>query len=329
MSAVVADTPQTVQPPLPGGLDANGQGRKLQTAGPVGERGSRGRHLASRIALYALAVFGACLFMGPFLFTVTSSLKTPAEIRAFPPTLFPAVPQWQNYVQIFQLPGIPYAQFYLNTAFITLTATLGGVITAAASAYGFARFRWWGRDFFFMVLLATLVLPEEVVLIPKFLMFNNIPRALFGQTLIDTWWPLILPSWFGGGAFAVFLLRQFFLQIPRELDEAAYIDGANSWQIFWNILLPLARPALATVAIFSFLGHWNDFIHPLIYLNTNTKFPLSLGLRYFLNQPADATQPRDHPLMAASLLMVLPLIIIFFAAQRYFVRGIVMSGIKG
>jgi multiple sugar transport system permease protein len=168
-----------------------------------------------------------------------------------------------------------------------------------------------------------------VVLIPKFLMFNNVPRALIRRTLIDTWWPLILPSWFGGGAFAVFLLRQFFLQIPRELDEAAYIDGANSVQIFWHLLLPLARPALATVAIFSFLGHWNDFFRPLIYLNSNNKFPLSLGLRYFLNVPSEATQPRDHLLMAASLLMVVPMIVLFFAAQRYFVRGIVMSGIKG
>jgi ABC-type glycerol-3-phosphate transport system permease component len=329
MSAVLTDAPATAPPIPPAALDADGQIRRPRTSGPVGERESGFRRIAARVVLYALAFVAAVLFMGPFLFSVTSSLKTPAEIRAFPPTLFPAVPQWQNYVQIFQMPGIPYARFYLNTAIITLTATLGGVMTAAASAYGFARFRWWGRDFFFMVLLATLVLPEEVVLIPKFLMFNNIPRALIGQTLIDTWWPLILPSWFGGGAFAVFLLRQFFLQIPRELDEAAYIDGANSWQIFWHILLPLARPAMATVAIFSFLGHWNDFIHPLIYLNSNSKFPLSLGLRYFLNQPADATLPRDHLLMAASLLMVLPMILLFFAAQRYFVRGIVMSGIKG
>lgn len=293
---------------------------------PAGSKGARG---PERVLLYVLAFLGACLFMGPFLFTVSSSLKSVAEIRAFPPTLFPEVPQWGNYLEIFRIPGVPYARFYANTAIITLAATAGAVITAATSAYGFARFRWWGRDFFFMVLLATLVLPEEVVLIPKFLMFNNVPRALFGTTLIDTWWPLILPSWFGGGAFAVFLLRQFFMQIPRELDEAAVIDGANSWHIFWHLILPLARPALATVAIFQFLGHWNDFIHPLIYLNSNTKFPLSLGLRYFLTVPTDATQPRDHLLMAASLLMVLPMIILFFAAQRYFVRGIVMSGIKG
>src|SRR6185437_5642180 len=290
------------------------------------ERRLSAPRLAGRAVLYVLAVLGAGVFMGPFFFTVASSLKTIPEIHAFPPTLLPAVPQWQNYVTIFTLPGVPYALFYRNTVIIAVLVLLGAVATAAASAYGFARFRWTGRDFFFLVLLSTLVLPEEITLIPKFLMFNNVPRMLIHRTLIDTWWPLILPAWFGGGAFNVFLLRQFFLQIPRELDEAAVLDGANSLQIFWRLILPLSRPALATVAIFSFLGAWNDFIHPLIYLNTNTKFPLSLGLRYFQQQPADATQPRDHLLMAASLLAVLPAVILFFSAQRYFVRGIVMSG---
>ena len=155
------------------------------------------------------------------------------------------------------------------------------------------------------------------------------PKALIGKTLIDTYWPLILPSWFGGGAFNVFLLRQFFMQIPRDFDEAAVLDGASSWQIFWMIMLPLSRPALATVAVFSFLGQWNDFIHPLIYLNTSDKFPLSLGLRYFQQQPTDAMEPREHLLMAASLLMVAPAVTVYLFAQRYFVRGIVMSGIKG
>jgi len=293
------------------------------------QRGAVPTRLFGRTALYVLAIAGACLFMGPFVFTVGSSLKTVAEIHAFPPTLFPAVPQWQNYVSIFTIPGVPYAIFYRNTIIIAVLVLTGAVTTAAASAYGFARFRWKGRNLFFLVLLSTLVLPEEIVLIPKFLMFNNLPRLLIHRTLIDTWWPLILPSWFGGGAFNVFLLRQFFMQIPRELDEAAVLDGANSFQIFYRILLPLSRPALATVGIFSFLGTWNDFFHPLIYLNTNTKFPLSLGLRYFQQQPADATQPRDHLLMAASLLAIVPAVLLFFSAQRYFVRGIVMSGIKG
>lgn len=287
------------------------------------------RPLAGRLLLYLLAILGAGVFMGPFLFTIASSLKTVAEIHAFPPTLLPKVPQWQNYVSVFTIPGVPFALFYRNTVVIAALVLLGAMTTSAVSAYGFARFRWSGRNFFFLVLLSTLVLPDEITLIPKFLMFNNVPRLLIHRTLIDTWWPLILPSWFGGGAFNVFLLRQFFLSIPRELDEAAVLDGANSFQIFYRIVLPLSRPALATVGIFSFLGTWNDFLHPLIYLNTNSKFPLSVGLRYFQQQPADASQPRDHLLMAAALLAVVPAVLLFFSAQRYFVRGIVMSGIKG
>ncbi|RLT51413.1 MAG: carbohydrate ABC transporter permease [Chloroflexi bacterium] len=282
-----------------------------------------------RLFLYAGSVLLAVMFSSPFVFSVASSLKTVAEIHAFPPTLLPEVPQWENYVTVFSLKGVPFAQFYLNSALITFTSMFGTIATAAVSAYGFARFKWPGRDAMFMVLLSTLVLPEEVVLIPKFLMFNNVPKALIGKTLIDTYWPLILPSWFGGGAFNVFLLRQFFMQIPRDFDEAAVLDGASSWQIFWMIMLPLSRPALATVAVFSFLGQWNDFIHPLIYLNTSDKFPLSLGLRYFQQQPTDAMEPREHLLMAASLLMVAPAITVYLFAQRYFVRGIVMSGIKG
>jgi ABC-type glycerol-3-phosphate transport system permease component len=276
-----------------------------------------------------LAAFGALLFMGPFFFAISSSLKTAAEIHMFPPLLWPAEAMFSNYTRIFQLDGVQFARWYLNSLIITCASVLGTVVTASAAAYGFSRFRWRFREFFFIVLLSTLVLPEEVVIIPKFLMFHFVPMTLFGQTWIDTWWPLILPSWFGGGAFSVFLLRQFFLQVPRDLDEAAVIDGANSWQILWQILLPLAQPALATVAIFSFLTHWNDFFHPLIYLSTVDRFPLSVGLRWLQQYATDPSEPRDHLLMAASILMVLPCVVIFFTMQRYFVRGIVMSGIKG
>lgn len=282
-----------------------------------------------RVGLYLTAIFTSLLFLGPFIFTVGSSLKSPAELYTFPPTLWPVAPQPQNFLKVFQVDKVPFGDWYANTVVITLLAVIGTVISATAAAYGFARFRWWGRDFWFMVLLSTLVLPEEVVIIPKFLMFDRIPRLLFDTTLIDTWWPLFLPSFFGGGAFYVFLLRQFFLQIPRELDEAAKIDGANSWQILRQVLLPLSGPALATVGIFAFLAHWNDFIHPLIYLNTPAKFTLALGLRWFQQQASDPTEPREHLLMAGSVLFTLPAIIIFFAMQRTFVRGIVMSGIKG
>jgi multiple sugar transport system permease protein len=281
--------------------------------------------------LYAVMVLAAILFMVPFLFAIGTSLKPPHLLHVHPPELFP--PIWEmlpsNYERVFIVPFVPFAAFYKNTVIITLASILGAVITAAASAYGFARFRWPGRDVAFAVLLATLVLPEEVVIIPKFLMFHLVPEALFGSTWIDTWWPLIVPSYFGGGAFSVFLLRQFFLQIPREFDEAAVLDGANSWDILWRIIVPLSKPALATVAIFSFLSHWNDFIHPLIYLNSTEKFPLSVGLRWFQQQPTDPIEPRENLMMAASILMITPAIVLFFSMQRYFVRGIVMSGIKG
>lgn len=287
--------------------------------------------LLNNTLLYGALILCSIAFMVPFLFAVGTSLKPVHLLHVYPPLIFPPIDQMQfeTYVRIFNVPFVPFAAFYRNTIIITVGSLIGAVLTATASAYGFARFRWPLRDFFFMVLLATIVLPEEVVIIPKFLMFHFIPDWVFGKTWIDTYWPLILPSWFGGGAFSVFLLRQFFMQLPRELDEAALIDGANSWHIFWKIVLPLSKPVLATVAIFNFLGHWNDFIHPLIYLNTPRNFPLSVGLRWLTQQPNDAAEPREHLLMTASVLMIAPAIILFFAMQRYFVRGIVMSGIKG
>jgi ABC-type glycerol-3-phosphate transport system permease component len=294
---------------------------------------ARARHApgvgSGRILLYLCVIFFAIIFMLPFVFALLSSLKTIQELRVFPPPVFPAIPQWANYSALFDLPNLPFGTWYRNSAIITALATTGTVLSASASAYGFTRFRWPGRDICFSILLATLILPEQVVLIPRFLLFHFVPTALFGQTMIDTWWPLILPSWFGGGAFSVFLLRQFFRQIPRELDEAAVIDGANSLQIFWQIVLPLSTPAVATVAIFSFLGHWNAFIEPLIYITTTDRFPVSVGLRWFQQNPTDAAVPQDHLLMAGSILMVVPPIIIFFVMQRYFIQGVVMSGIKG
>jgi multiple sugar transport system permease protein len=287
----------------------------------------RARSAAGRALLHAAAILLAVIFTAPFFFAISSSLKNPMELHTFPPTIFPISPQPYNYIRVFEV--VPFGMFYLNTIIIAGAATIGNVLSAAIAGYGFARFRWRGRDICFMILLSTLVIPEEVVIIPKFLMFHIVPEYLFGYSWINTWWPLILPSWIGGGAFNIFLMRQFLLGLPRDLDEAAKIDGAGPFRILWSILLPLTQPALATVAIFSFLNHWRDFIHPLIYLNSREKFPLSLGLRWFQQLPLEASEPREHLLMAAALLMALPCIILFFTMQRYFVRGIVMSGIKG
>jgi ABC-type glycerol-3-phosphate transport system permease component len=306
-------------------VTAQAIGRSATTtrSGATGRRGPR----LGRVGLHLLTAVLAVAFTAPFCFSLSSSLKTAQELHTFPPTLVPAVPQPGNYVRVFEV--VPYGTFYLNSIIIAGTATIGNVLCAALAGYGFARFRWRGREICFLVLLSTLVVPEEVVIIPKFLMFTIVPEKLFGQSWANTWWPLILPSWIGGGAFNVFLMRQFLMQLPRDLDEAATIDGAGPFRILWSILLPLTRPALATVAIFSFLAHWRDFIHPLIYLSSREKFPLSLGLRWFQTLPLESGEPRDHLLMAAALLMALPCIILFFAMQRYFVRGIVMSGIKG
>jgi multiple sugar transport system permease protein len=189
-------------------------------------------------------------------------------------------------------------------------------------AYGFGRFRFPGRDMLFMLVLATLIVPWEVTIVPSFLLFRELG-------MLDTLTPLWLPSWFGGGAFYIFLLRQFFLSLPREFDEAARIDGANSFQTLVMVLLPLMRPAMITVAILSFLQHWNEFIQPLIYLNTPTNFTVSLGLRYFQTAPTDGSEPKEHLLMAGTVIGSIPCVLLFFAAQRYFVRGVVMSGLKG
>jgi multiple sugar transport system permease protein len=273
-----------------------------------------------RLILYLTAIAVAVVFMLPFLWTVGSSLKTSVDVRQFPPALFPANPRFQNYIDIWNV--VPLALFFFNSVKVTGFALTGQLISATFVAYGFARFRFPLRDALFMLVISTILLPREIVIIPTFLLFKALGW-------LDTLLPLIVPSFFGGGAFFIFLLRQFFLTLPRELDEAAKIDGANSFQVLIHVLVPLARPALATAAIFAFLGHWNDFLEPLIYLNSSKNFTVALGLRYFQTLPNESQEPREQLLMAATLVVTLPVLIIFFAAQRYFVRGIVMSGIKG
>jgi multiple sugar transport system permease protein len=217
---------------------------------------------------------------------------------------------------------VPLGRFYLNTIIVTGSAVVGQVLSSTLVAYGFARFRFPGREALFMLVIATLILPEEVLLIPRFILFRQI-------NWLDTYLPLTVPYWFGSSAFSIFLMRQFLRSIPRELDEAAEIDGAGSLRILWSILLPLIAPAMATVALFAFIFHWDDFIHPLIYLRSTEKFTLTLGLRFFQQAAESGSEPREALLMAASLLVIAPCIILFFIAQRYFVRGIVMSGLKG
>lgn len=293
------------------------------TSRPTPGQQTHGRNwarISGQVLVYALATFTALLFSLPFLWTIGSSLKPITEIFLFPPTLWPSEPRWQNYAEVFRI--APFGQFILNTAYVTAFAMVGQILSASAVAYGFSRFRFPGRDALFFVVLSTMMLPWQVTIVPTFLLFR------FFEWL-NTFWPLIIPSFFGGGAFYIFLLRQFFMTIPRDLDEAAKIDGASSVRIFWNILLPLAKPAIATVAIFSFIEHWNEFIGPLIYLNSPDKFTVSIGLRYFTASPFESDEPREAILMAASLIVALPPLVLFFMAQKYFVRGIVTTGLKG
>jgi len=278
----------------------------------------------TRLALYLVIFVLGAIFFAPFLWTITTSLKRTQELYLFPPVLFPQRGlAYYNYLLVFE--RIPFALFFRNTAIITVLAALGSVVSTTLVAYGFARRRFPLREALFLVVLSTMMLPGEVTIIPKFILFKELGW-------IDTFWPLIVPDFLAVNAFYVFLLRQFFLTIPRDFDEAAMVDGASPVRILWSVLLPLIQPALITVAILSFLAHWSDFFGPLIYLNTKENLTLSLGLRYFASTAlsfGDNVEPRDHLLMAASLMAAAPAIALFFIAQRYFVRGIVMTGLKG
>ena len=274
----------------------------------------------SSAAVYALAIALAVLFSLPFFWTLASSLKTQSELYTYPPTFLPAELHPENYASVFTL--APFGRFILNTVFVTAVAMVGQVISASAVAFGFTRFRFPGRDTLFFIVLMTLMLPWQVTVVPTFLLFRSLGW-------INTFLPLIVPSFFGGGAFYIFLLRQFFMTIPRDLDEAAKIDGASSFRVFWNIMLPLSKPALATVAIFAFIEHWNEFFGPLIYLNSTQMYTISIGLRYFQSTALTGDVPQDAVLMAASLIVAAPPLLLFFLAQRFFVEGIVTTGLKG
>lgn len=276
----------------------------------------------NRVLLYGVTIALSALFLFPFFWTVTTSLKKPIELIKFPPTILPETPQWINYTQIWGLgSGINFGQFFLNSAIITSLALLGQIVSAFLVGYGFARFRFPGRELLFAACLSTLILPPHVTIIPLFVLFRSL-------RWIDTFLPLIVPSFFGGGAFTIFLVRQFIMTLPIEIDEAALMDGASRLGILLRIILPNSGPVIATVAIFGFIGHWNQFLEPLIFLNSARKYTVPLGLWFLRAQEGQAGLPKDNLLMAGAVLATLPIIIIFFVAQKYFVRGIAMTGLK-
>jgi multiple sugar transport system permease protein len=274
------------------------------------------RYYLAQAIKYIVMIGLSIIFMVPLIWLVSSSLKTQGQVFAYPPVWIPDPIQWSNYAEALQ--RAPLLRWLWNTSVITAFAIVGNVVSSSMVAFGFARLRFPGRGPLFILLLSTMMLPQVVTLIPRFIMFRWLGW-------LDTFLPLIVPPFFGGGAFNIFLVRQFYLTIPRDFDEAARIDGASNWQIWRLILVPLSAPVLIAISIFSFVAHWNEFLLPLIYLFSERNKVLALGLRAFIN-PNDASW---HISMAASMFLVVPVVLLFFFGQRYFIRGVVMTGIQG
>ncbi|MEN6356770.1 MAG: carbohydrate ABC transporter permease [Armatimonadota bacterium] len=264
---------------------------------------------------YAALILGSIVSLVPFLWMLGTSFKDPANVFLDPPQIWPKPWLWSNYSKAFS--KMPFALYTFNTVRITAICMIGQMLSCSLVAFGFARMRFPGRNVLFVVLLATMMLPAQVTMIPVFKIF-----ATLGW--YDTILPLTVPSFFGS-AFFIFLLRQYYMTVPHEMDEAARMDGANTWQVYFKVLLPQVKPALATVAIFSFMSHWNDFLGPLIYLSSPAKRTLALGLYAFQGQYSTDW----NYLMAASAVVMLPLLILFFVGQKYFIQGVVISGVKG
>jgi multiple sugar transport system permease protein len=272
------------------------------------------RRVAQEVLGHALLLASGITFLVPFLWLVSTSLKIDAQIFNFPPVWIPDPAVWSNYPRA--LTYIPFFSYLLNTLYISAFNVVGIVLSCPLVAYGLARIRWPGRDFLFVSVLATMMLPYQVTMIPLFIVFKWLGW-------VGSYTPLIVPAFFGA-PFFIFLLRQFFMTIPFELSDAARIDGCSEFGIFRRIILPLAKPALATVALFTFVANWQDFLGPLIYLNDDTTFTLSLGLRQFLSEHS----AEWALLMAASTVVIMPIIVLFFLTQRTFIQGISVTGLK-
>lgn len=267
------------------------------------------------IASYTLLAVLALVFVLPLVWMVSTSLKADQQIFTMPPQWIPETIMWGNYLRVLEV--MPFWTYLFNSVVITGLTILGTVLSGSLVAYAFSCLEWPGRDKLFILVLATMMLPMQVTMIPLFVLFKDIGW-------LNTIKPLTVPAFFGGGAFTIFLLRQFFMTLPKSLFDAARIDGCSEIRIWWSIVLPLARPALASVAILTFMFSWNDFLGPLIYLSEKTQGTLALGLAMMVGQH----QTDWALLMAASILMMLPILLLFFFFQRYFIQGFTMSGIK-
>ncbi len=302
-------------------MAVNAQGARMSDKTPA-HKSRTGQITVRHLLLHALLMLLGMLYMVPLLWVLSTSFKAENKVFTFPIQWIPNPFIWQNYQQLLTLlefSGIPAILFFFqNTLIVAIFSTMGTVLSSVLVAYSFSRLQWPERNFFFSMSLATMMLPGVVIIIPTFLLFRDLGW-------LDTLKPLIVPFWFAVQGFYVFLLRQFFLTLPVELEEAARIDGAGSFRILWQIIMPLSGPALITVTIFSFLQHYNEFLGPLLYLNTVEKFPMALGLRMFQGRYGT-----NWPiLMAATAVFIVPTIFVFLAAQRHFIRGIHLTGLAG
>ncbi len=284
--------------------------------GATAARSQRTLHVLRMTGAYLGLGAGALILCLPLLWLISTSLKERGHEFLVPPELVPHPILWQNYPEA--MTALPFGLYFANTMIVVVMSEIGTLLTASMAAFAFARLRFPGRDFLFVLVLSSLMLPNVVTLIPKFVIFR-----ILGW--VNTLLPLWVPLWFGGGAFNIFLIRQYTMTLPLELDEAARIDGASNWQIYTRVILPLIGPALATVAIFTFIYSWNDFLEPLIYLHDETKRTLALGLLGF----QDLYSTEWNLMMAASAVLIIPVVVVFLFAQRYFIRGISLTGLAG
>ena len=278
----------------------------------------RSRKLRGRIGhliLHVVMILLGITFLMPLAWVVSTSLKLPGQVFITPIQWIPTDPKWSNYAEVFQ--RLPFHLFIRNSFYVSIMGTLGIVFSSLTVGFGLSRLRWPGRNVVFTVLLGTMMLPGVVTMIPVFIIFKEIGW-------IGTFYPLWVPSWFGV-AFYIFLMRQYMMTLPIELDEAAKIDGASNFRVLWQVIAPLCGPAIATITIFAFLQHYNAFMEPLIYISDNEMFTLPLGLLWFKGRFGNFW----HLVMAASMITILPVIVLFFAAQRYFVEGAQFSGLSG
>jgi multiple sugar transport system permease protein len=272
--------------------------------------------ILTEIIKYTVLIALSLFFILPMVWMISTSLKSPQELSVWPPIWIPKPPQWRNFLAAFS--EAQFSVFVVNTLRVAIPSVIGAVLSNALIAYGFARIRWPGRDVVFAIVLGTMILPGFVTFIPLYIIFHKL-------NWLNTYRPLVIPIWFGS-PFFIFLLRQFFMGLPEALSDAARVDGASELRTFTQIILPLARPALAVVALFQFIGSWNDYFGPLIYLSDKSKYTVTMGIA---NMRTAYGFSNFAWIMAATVMSTVPIIVLFFFAQRTFIEGIALTGLKG